>query len=272
MHKLVPVILALFAVFFTENASHAAGIFSSKPDVETSDDVPTSPAKPEPTPEAAETSDPTTIEQKSNPVVVEASDDKPEAIDLRSPRATASLIYSPIDLIIPSKIGAAFGYRPGSGTVFELEYLRGTIAIPFLIDDIGSFVDERFTLLVRGFSDAKSSFNFFYGASLVHTKLTLGSALLGRVSGQIPSGYDVMNFMSIAPVIGIGNRWKFNNGITFSVDWVSLTQPIAVLKEDMPLYDSVSDANDRDDLDTFKKVVSYFPRLTLLKLELGFSF
>jgi len=128
------------------------------------------------------------------------------------PRSTASLIYSPIDLIIPSKIGISYGYRPGNGTVFEIEYLRGTLAIPFLVDDLGSFTDERLSLLVRKFNDEHSSFNFFYGASLVRTKLSLGSSLLSRVPGPIPSGYDLISILTAAPVIGIGNRWKNTNG------------------------------------------------------------
>lgn len=185
---------------------------------------------------------------------------------------TASLIYSPIDLLIPSKIGASIGYRFGETNVFELEYLRGTIAIPFLVDDIGSFKEEKLSLLVRSFSDRSSSFNFFYGVAMVRTRLEIGNEILSRVSGSIPAGYDVANFLSIAPVVGIGNRWKWDNGVTFTIDWASLTQPVVVVKDELPIFDSVTNAEDKDDLDTFKKIVSYFPRLTLFKLELGFSF
>jgi len=118
----------------------------------------------------------------------------------------------------------------------------------------------------------RSSLNFFYGATMVRTKLVIGNEILSRIGGSIPAGQDLISLTSLGPVVGIGNRWKFGRGFSFSIDWITLTQPVVVLKNDTPIFDRVTDPNDKNNLDDFKRVMNYFPRFTFLKLELGFSF
>lgn len=57
--------------------------------------------------------------------------------------------YSPLDLLIPSKYGLTFGYIQSPERTWELEYLRGSFSVPFLVKDLGKMTDSRKLSLFR---------------------------------------------------------------------------------------------------------------------------
>ena len=82
---------------------------------------------------------------------------------------------------------------------------------------------------------------------------------------------EILNIESINLDIGIGNRWYYNN-FSIGVDWVGLSQPVISLKKSAPFVEETTDDDKKDDVDTFLKIGTYFPRLYLLKLNLGYTF
>ena len=181
----------------------------------------------------------------------------------------ALLNYSPLDLLIPSKIGATFGVISNADKTWELEYLRGSMSIPFIIEDLGKLTDQRISLIRRSYG--VNSFNFNYGLSYFSLKLHIGDELLNKISGVYPS-YDVVDLRSIGFNIGVGNRWIFQKNITFGVDWFEWSQPVYVINKKSTFLDYATDPQDRDDMEAAIKVLSYFPRLTFLKLQFGMTF
>jgi len=67
----------------------------------------------------------------------------------------ALLNYSPLDCLIPSKIGLTLGLVNGTEQTWELEYLKGSVSVPFVIEDLGKMTDERISLIGRLKRDSK---------------------------------------------------------------------------------------------------------------------
>lgn len=179
--------------------------------------------------------------------------------------------YSFADLIIPSKIGASISYIRDADRTYELEYLRGSISVPFVIEDLGKMTDERLTLLKRSYFGS-NSFNFRHGLSYLRFNVHLGDDLLSRVTGGAYPSIDLITIETLGLDVGIGNRWIFNENIVFGIDWITWTQPVYVLHKEDAFLDHASNPEDRDDVDEAIKWISYMPRFALLKLQLGIAF
>lgn len=178
--------------------------------------------------------------------------------------------YSFFDLIIPSKIGATAAYNDGPDKTYELEYLRGSLNVPFLVDDLGGMTDQRLTLMKRSFFGA-NSFNLSYGLSYMMFDIDLGSEILSRVSGGAAGLYEVISIHSLGLHVGIGNRWIFNERFVFGVDWLTWTQPVFITKRDSDIL-SYADESDYENIDDAIRWAAYFPRLAALKLQFGMTF
>ncbi len=179
--------------------------------------------------------------------------------------------YAPLDLIIPSKIGFTLGLIRDADTSWELEYLRGSVSVPFLIDDLGSMTDQRISVIRRSYFGG-NSFNIGYGLSYYDFKVNLGSDILSRLtSGAVPE-IDLIKIQALGFNLSLGNRWHLDHNITLGVDWISWSQPVVVTKEDSVFLDYVTNPQDRDDVDTAIKFTSHFPRFSFFKIQLGILF
>ena len=181
------------------------------------------------------------------------------------------VIYSPFDLIIPSKMGASIGYNEKSDRTWEFEYLRGSVSIPWVVKDIGGMKDERISLIARSYFN-KNSFNISYGLSYYNFSINLSEEILNRMTYGKYGSIDLLEVQSLGLNVGVGNRWTFAKNLSFGVDWVSLSQPIFTLSRKSDFLQYASNQKDREDVDKVLRWVGNFPRLTLLKLQLGFTF
>lgn len=179
--------------------------------------------------------------------------------------------YSPLDMLIPSKIGLTLGSIRTADKTWELEYLRGSVSVPFFVKDLGAMTDQRISLIGRSYFGG-NSFNFSYGLSYFDFSIQLGDEILNRVSaGNYPS-IGLIEIESVGFNLGIGNRWSFDKNITLGVDWISWEQPLINTRRKSAFVDYASNPNDKDNVDTAIKIISYLPRFTLLKLQFGVLF
>ena len=181
------------------------------------------------------------------------------------------LEYSPLDLILPSKIGGSVGYAPiDSQSTYELEYLGATLAPPSFLEDVGNFSDRRFSLIARSYGN-RSSFNFHYGLTYFDMQVHVNGRYLQSANGR-PANFDVLASRSLGFMIGVGNRWSLPHGFEIGVDWISWSQPLIIVEKNSDLLQYVQNKGDRDTLETLINTIGYFPRFTLLKLGIGYAF
>lgn len=183
---------------------------------------------------------------------------------------TLMLAWAPIDLILPSKFGASVAWNRTPEASHELEYLSAKMSVPFFVDDLGGFTDRRVSLLKRSFN-ARNSFNFHYGLSYFDTEIHVGNDYLAQANANAAE-VDLLRIKSLGFIWGFGNRWNFAKGLTAGVDWFSWSQPLLVIHRDNALVDSMNEGSAKDRVETTMKLVEYLPRLTVLKVALGYSF
>lgn len=182
----------------------------------------------------------------------------------------AILNYAPIDLILPSKWGFTLGLVNDADKTWEIEYLKSSVSVPFIIEDIGEMTDERLALIRRNYFGTET-FNMSYGLSYYKFKLHIGNKYLSSVSSNAPD-IDLIRVESLGFNIGLGNRWIFSNRWIVGVDWFSWAQPVFTTRKNNKYDDFVSNEDHKDTADTVIKLITWVPRLTLLKLQVGYSF
>lgn len=180
------------------------------------------------------------------------------------------LNYSPFDLILPSKLGFTLGKMSDVDHTWEFEYLRSSISVPFIIEDLGAMTDERFSLIKRNYFGTQT-FNLSYGFNYHIFSLHLGNKYLASVAPGIPA-VDLIKIESFGVNLGIGNRWILANRWMLGVDWISWSQPLLRTKYKNSYADYVSNQDDKDAVNKGAKLISYLPRIAVLKLQVGYSF
>lgn len=186
--------------------------------------------------------------------------------------ATANILghYSPLSMWVPSKVGVSLGYIKDEKWTYELEGLYGSLGYELLGINLAKFSEVRLNLMARYFSSG--SFNLFFGLHYEKIDLTLGDNLLGSFSAADKVEYNLLEIENVGVVGGLGNRWLFKNGFTLGVDWIALNQPIYSLKSNARFLDSNASQSDKDAVDRGLSVLKYLPRVTFLKLGLGWTF
>jgi hypothetical protein len=88
-------------------------------------------------------------------------------------------------------LGFSLGLNNDGDKTWELEYLRGSISVPFIIEDLGKMTDERISIIGRSYFGG-NSFNLSYGVSYFNFSLHLGDKLLGGLTGGAYPSIDLV--------------------------------------------------------------------------------
>lgn len=182
----------------------------------------------------------------------------------------AMLDYSWLDLVLPSKWGITAGWARDADKIWEAEYLKSSVSVPFVVEDIGEMTDERFSVIQRNFLGTET-FNFSYGVSYHKFKVNIGNKYLSSVSSSAPD-VDLLRVETLGFTVGIGNRWIFSNRWMVGIDWASLAQPVFITRKNNKFEDFSNDSSAKDTVDTAVKLIAWLPRISLLKLQVGYSF
>lgn len=179
--------------------------------------------------------------------------------------------YSAADLIIPGKWGVTAGKVLNADKTYELEYLRGSLSIPFFIDNLGGMTEQRLSFIARSYF-GYNSFNVGYGITYNDFSIKYGSDLLNRISGSYPSSVESLSIKTLGVNFSIGNRWQISDNIIFGLDWFSWSQPITEIERKNDFTKYATNQNDKDESEKAARSISYLPRFAVLKLQLGISF
>ena len=181
-----------------------------------------------------------------------------------------ALNYAPVDLILPSKFGFTLGYVDTADKTWEFEYLKSSLSVPFIIEDLGEMTDERFSVIARDYFNTET-FNLSYGLTYYKFKVHVGNKYLASVSTNIPD-VELMRVDSVGFNVGVGNRWVFSNRWIVGLDWISWSQPVFTTRYNDKYAEFSNNPEDKDNAKKVLKLISWVPRITLLKLQIGYSF
>lgn len=222
----------------------------------------------------------TAVEPTIPEKVVETVEEKTEKIAEASERsreyrgASAWSVhagYSYLDLVLIGKYSLAVAHQVSADETWEYEYLKGSLAAPGFLKNLGSMNEERHSISKRSYAGS-NSFNFSYGLMYNRFSLSLGDELLNRMSGGYTPSSELARVESLGVILGIGNRWVFKKHYSIGVDWISWGQPLITMRKEANFLTQTNNVSDRDDVGTVLNVVNYFPRLAALKVQFGFLF
>jgi len=218
---------------------------------------------PDPTlpPGATETTDTTAL--------VEAPKDLPTRSLRALSQYTLNAHLSLLSTWLPGKYGASFGYISSDTWTIEAEITHKSYSAKLLDVDFGQIVDQRYGVQAR-YYPSSNSFNLIFGLFKSHFSFELGNSYLNNIPGS-PSS-TMWKFESLGPQLGLSNRYQWSNGFTLGVDWFVIYIPAFNKSTADSVLQSVTNAQDREDLDKTVKTIQNVPQFDLLRLTLGYTF
>lgn len=173
------------------------------------------------------------------------------------------LQYGPVDLLLPSKLGAAVHWDG-----WEVEYLGSSIKVPWILKDLGSMSDKRFQVIRRR---SLSGWQFAWGFSYNSFHISLGDGFLSRLTGGLYPNVDLVEITTLGAVASFGYRHRWGNWLG-GVEILGWAQPLITMKSSAPFLDSVTNQDDRAAVQTTIDLIRYFPRWSIAKISAGYSF
>jgi hypothetical protein len=174
--------------------------------------------------------------------------------------------YAWIDTWIPGKFGVSAVYGNKNRT-YELAYQSAAYSFDFVIDGLGKISDKRIHLTTRSFT-FENSFNFQYGAFYNSVDITLGDKYMRLVGAQ----YDALKISTAGGIWGFGNRWSWDNGFNFGIDYFKIFWPFKTLEKKAPFLTETDNDDDKDDAEKLLNTISKTPTISLFFVEIGYTF
>jgi hypothetical protein len=167
---------------------------------------------------------------------------------------------------VPSKITGSYTQILNRDFSLELEYATSKKDIKVAGFDAGTLKEERYTFLVKYYIGA--SFHIGLGPYISELSLELDENVTDAAGNRIN---DKAELSLVGVTFSIGNRWQFENGITFGVDWLRMNQPTGTYKVSERIFDDV-DEEYEDDVKRTDRLFRNTPTFTLFGVNVGYSF
>lgn len=184
---------------------------------------------------------------------------------------TVAANYSLFDMWTLTKYGLTVGYNKDATTTYEFGYSRGSLGFGYYGINLGSIDEQRLSAAWRTYGQ-RNSFSFVTGIYYNELDLHLGSAALDTVMGSQRSRVDLLKINTVGLSWGIGNRWQTKSGFVWGGDWVTISVPVWIVKQEHPFVDATNNERYREEAQDALKFFRRIPELAALKVQLGFSF
>jgi hypothetical protein len=201
-------------------------------------------------------------EKKPAPKIVEKTSEDNREIK----HGTIALGYQPLTLWIPGKLALSYTHLFNKKWATEFEYATASKSASIGGEDIGKLSEKRMVLQARYFTG--NSFNLMFGVFSNDLKAELS----GSIISSITTADDLLRVETQGITFGIGNRWQFDNGLSFGVDWFRINYASFKNKVTDKVSEHLTDQDDKDDLEDTIDKLKNIPTLVLFGLSLGYSF
>lgn len=237
----------------------------AKAQTKTSEPVPTL----NPDPSTTITPAPTSGTLEPEPALVEAPKDLPTRSVRALSQYTVNAHLSMLSTWLPMKYGFSLGYIDSDEWTIEAELTRKTLSAKLLSVDFGEMVDQRYGVQARWYPSS-NSFNLIFGLYKSEFSFELGNSYLNNIPGSPQS--TLWKFESIGPQLGLSNRFQWSNGFTLGLDWFVIYIPAFKTSKEDSVLQSVTNSQDREDLDKAVKSIQNIPQFDILRFSLGYTF
>lgn len=204
------------------------------------------------------------VKEKAHDVVLAS---RTSSDNRKNAHHTLMLGYQLLTTWIPSKIAGSYTYNFSEKWSLEGEYAKGSIGFPAGFIDLAGVSETRMTLQARRFTG--NSFNFTFGAFYNSFEANVGGDIIPKLANQNKTKLGVDG---IGATFGFGNRWQWQNGVTFGVDWFRINQILVQTKLNNSIVNNVNDKGARDEIKNLLSRLNSIPTFLLFGVNLGYSF
>lgn len=191
-----------------------------------------------------------------------------KSADIREEKHNTIMVgYQLLTTWIPSKKTVSYTRNVSRKWSFELEYAWSTIDSPIIGVDLGEISEKRYSLMAKRF--VGNSFTFDIGPYFTRFKAQVGSDILEDVVANSTSSFSTNTYGIMG---GIGNRWQWENGFSFGVDWFRMYLPLFVTDVESKILGDITREQDDEKIRDVLRKFNRIPTFVLLGLNIGYSF
>lgn len=175
--------------------------------------------------------------------------------------------YAPVSFPLPGTKSVSVYYNANLNWQIGLEYAWTTLGLTALSFEIGEVKETNKSIIARYFPS--NSFNWIMGYGQRDVKVKLPGDLFDLVT------HDYNNILTHTKTefaqVGFGNQWQWNNGVTFSIDWLTINVPFsAEVKSSADRY--ANSEADAEHIRRAEKILSWYPQTWIFEIKAGFAF
>lgn len=174
-----------------------------------------------------------------------------------------------LSLPMPLKMGASGSWNYNPTWTFEASMLSGGISAGVAGFDLGGYSEKSYQLLARYFG-SNQTFNWVFGLSQETGRARIGNKYLSYATGV--GQIDVAQMQSWAVVLGFGQRWQWDNGLSVGLEWAQVSIPVSIDKSSSDFFNSTANESDKKKVQDILDFLVRFPRISLLQVSVGYSF
>lgn len=184
-----------------------------------------------------------------------------------SSRGTLLLGLQPLTTWVPFKKTISYSQILNSNWSLQLEYSWSSLATPGFLK-LGEISEKRYSLMAKRYLG--NSFYLDFGAVYSDIKAQLGSRAMDLLINQNSTrSLEVANWGAL---VGLGNRWQWDNGVTFGVDWIRMNLPLFTSKNEDNILSNISSSNSRSQIKSYIDKFNHIPTFVILGVNLGYTF
>lgn len=180
---------------------------------------------------------------------------------------TVMVGYQWITSWLPGKKSLSYTHLFSDTFTLEAEYSWQTLDSPYIGVNLGEMSEKRYTLQARKY--VANSFHFTFGAVLSDFSAEVDDSVLDTFGNEINASLGAQN---LGVTGGIGNRWQFNNGFTWGIDWIRINIPIIETQIDDSIVDEVAGESEAEDIKDVIRTFNRIPTFVLFGLNVGYTF
>jgi hypothetical protein len=173
--------------------------------------------------------------------------------------------YQPINTWVGGKLTGSYTHIFNKDLSLELEYANSKKELKTAGVEVGDADENRYTLMFKYYFG--NSFYVSLGSYINEINIDLSK----RIREAAGINNEDIKLSSLGVVAGIGNRWQFENGITFGIDWFRINQPTRTYEVKDSALKNLQE-EDKEDVKRAGKILKTMPAITYFGINLGYTF
>lgn len=179
--------------------------------------------------------------------------------------ASLDLQYSLLSLPFPGSKGASFNLNLGKDWQLVLDYMSTGVEVNFSKLNLAGFNEKQLGLKIRRYFG--NSFNLGFGYVRRSNEIYLDPNVYGINTSNINARTEAYSNLAH---FSLSNRWQYNHW-SAGIEWLSINIPFSG-GVTQSIADLTTNNDEKTDIRNAEDVLTWYPNLAIMTLNLGYMF